>query len=75
VCQNFETTTELAKRVGVPVANIRHLIRDGALEHIFLTPAKRNPKIPQGAWERYVEKFTVKDGQDPNQNNTFKGGR
>ena len=73
--QSFETTTELSKRVGVPVANIRHLIRDGALEHIFLTPAKRNPKIPVGAWERYVEKFTVKNEHDLNSINSRGGDR
>jgi len=57
---NFETPAQLAKRVGVPVANIRHLIHDGLLDHIFLTPGKRNPKIPVDAWDKYLKNFTIR---------------
>jgi|TARA_B100001063_G_C16438362_1_gene392300 hypothetical protein len=56
----LETPKELAERVGIPVSNVRYLIREDMLDHIFTAPGRRNPKIPQGAWERYVEKFTVK---------------
>jgi hypothetical protein len=56
----LETPSELAKRVGIPVSNVRFLIREDMLEHIYTAPGRRNPKIPQGAWERYVERFTVK---------------
>lgn len=56
----LETPTELAKRVGLPVTNIRYLIREDMLDHIFTAPGRRNPKIPMGAWERYVSQFTVK---------------
>ena len=28
-------------------------------DHIFTAPGKRNPKIPNGAWEKYVSQFTV----------------
>ena len=56
----LETPKELADRVGIPVSNVRYLIREDMLDHIFTAPGRRNPKIPQGAWERYVEKFTVK---------------
>ena len=51
----LETPQELANRVGLPVSNIRYLIASGQLEVIYTTPGRRNPKIPTGAWERYVE--------------------
>jgi len=57
---NFETPSQLAKRVGVPVANIRSLINQGLLDHIYLTPRKTHARIPSGSWERYVEKFMIK---------------
>lgn len=55
----LETPKELANRVGIPVTNIRYLIREDMLDHIFTAPGKRNPKIPSGAWEKYVSQFTV----------------
>lgn len=55
----LETPKELAERIGIPVSNVRYLIREDMLDHIYTAPGRRNPKIPQGAWERYVEKFTV----------------
>lgn len=55
----LETPKELAERVGIPVSNIRYLIREDMLDHIFTAPGKRNPKIPTGAWEKYVSQFTV----------------
>ena len=56
----LETPKELAERVGLPVTNIRYLIREDMLDHIFTAPGQRNPKIPSGAWEKYVALFTVK---------------
>jgi hypothetical protein len=56
----LETPKELANRVGIPVTNIRYLIREDMLDHIYTAPGKRNPKIPNGAWEKYVSQFTVK---------------
>lgn len=56
----LETPKELAARVGLPVTNIRYLIREDMLDHIFTAPGQRNPKIPSGAWEKYVSQFTVK---------------
>lgn len=56
----LETPKELAARVGLPVTNIRYLIREDMLDHIFTAPGRRNPKIPMGAWEKYVAQFTVK---------------
>ena len=56
----LETPKELAERVGIPVSNVRYLIREDMLDHIFTAPGRRNPKIPSGAWERYVESFTIK---------------
>ena len=55
----LETPKELADRVGIPVTNIRYLIREDMLDHIYTAPGKRNPKIPNGAWEKYVSQFTV----------------
>lgn len=55
----LETPKELAERVGIPVSNVRYLIREDMLDHIFTAPGKRNPKIPSGAWEKYVSRFTV----------------
>ncbi len=59
----LETPKELAERVGLPVTNIRYLIREDMLDHIFTAPGQRNPKIPSGAWEKYVSQFTVKAQQ------------
>lgn len=56
----LETPKELAERIGLPVTNIRYLIREDMLDHIFTAPGQRNPKIPSGAWEKYVSQFTVK---------------
>jgi len=56
----LETPRELAERVGIPVTNVRYLIREDMLDHIYTAPGKRNPKIPSGAWEKYVAQFTVK---------------
>lgn len=56
----LETPKELAERVGLPVTNIRYLIREDMLDHIFTAPGQRNPKIPSGAWEKYVSQFTIK---------------
>ncbi len=56
----LETPQELAERVGIPVTNVRYLIREDMLDHIYTAPGKRNPKIPSGAWEKYVTQFTVK---------------
>lgn len=55
----LETPKELAERVGIPVSNVRYLIREDMLDHIFTAPGKRNPKIPSGAWEKYVSQFTI----------------
>jgi hypothetical protein len=60
VTKPLETPKELAERVGLPVTNIRYLIREDMLDHIFTAPGQRNPKIPSGAWDRYIERFTVK---------------
>lgn len=56
----LETPKELADRVGIPVSNVRYLIREDMLDHIYTAPGRRNPKIPSGAWEKYVSQFTVK---------------
>lgn len=56
----LETPKELADRIGIPVTNVRYLIREDMLDHIYTAPGKRNPKIPNGAWEMYVALFTVK---------------
>ncbi|MBM2320508.1 MULTISPECIES: hypothetical protein [Marivita] len=56
----LETPKELADRIGIPVTNVRYLIREDMLDHIFTAPGQRNPKIPSGAWEKYVSQFTVK---------------
>ena len=58
--KSLETPRELAARVGLPVTNIRYLIREDMLDHIFTAPGKRNPKIPSGAWEKYVSQFTIR---------------
>jgi len=60
VVKALETPKELAERVGIPVSNVRHLIREDMLDHIYTAPGRRNPRIPHGAWERYVEKFTIR---------------
>lgn len=56
----LEKPRELANRVGVPVSAIRFLIRSRQLDHVYTTPAKRNPLVPDGAWERYLEGSMVK---------------
>lgn len=57
VKMKLESPKELAVRINVPVSNIRYLIKAGDLDHIFIAPGKRNPKIPDGAWERCLEKL------------------
>tara|TARA_Y100001001_G_C7939401_1_gene285001 strand:- start:394 stop:612 length:219 start_codon:yes stop_codon:yes gene_type:complete len=68
----LETPKELAERVGIPVTNVRYLIREDMLDHIYTAPGKRNPKIPSGAWEKYVTQFTVK--AEPKTANSRRGG-
>lgn len=50
----IETPKEMAERVGIPVSNVRYLIKTGQLAHVYTSPGRRNPKIPFGAWERYL---------------------
>lgn len=50
----LETPRQLADRVGIPLSNIYYLIKSKKLEVIYTTPGKRNPKIPSGAWEDYI---------------------
>ncbi len=57
--KQLETPSELASRVGLPVASVRYLIKTLQLEHIYVTPGKRNPKIPAGSWEKYVAANTI----------------
>ncbi|RWR13246.1 hypothetical protein [Paenirhodobacter populi] len=52
--ERVETPKEMAARVGIPVSNVRYLIKTGQLAHVFTSPGRRNPKIPLGAWERYL---------------------
>jgi hypothetical protein len=51
----LESPSQLANRIGLPVSNIRYLIKSAQLEVVYTTPGRRNPKIPQGAWERCIE--------------------
>lgn len=57
--EKVETPKEMAQRVGIPVSNVRYLIKTGQLAHVFTSPGKRNPKIPIGAWERYLARETT----------------
>jgi len=59
VQKQLESPAELASRVGVPVASVRYLIKSGQLEHIYISPGKRNPKIPAGSWEKYLANHTL----------------
>ena len=34
----LETPKELAERVGIPVSNVRYLIREDMLDHIYTAP-------------------------------------
>lgn len=63
--KGLETPAELALRVGTSVTAIRHLVKTKQLDHIYLTPGMRNPKIPAGSWERYIEQHTIRE-QSPN---------
>ena len=56
----LESPRELAERTGVSVAAVRRLIRQGLLDHVFLSPRRRNAKIPIGAWERFIEQHLVR---------------
>lgn len=58
--KQLETPQELADRLHLPVSTIRKLIKQGSLEHIFLSRSKRNPKIPVGAWENFLATNSVK---------------
>lgn len=54
--EGVETPKEMAERVGIPVSNVRYLIKTGQLAHVYTSPGRRNPKIPFEAWERYLAK-------------------
>lgn len=56
----IETPAELAARVGLSVSTVRQLIKSKQLDHIYLSPGQRNPKIPAGSWERYVAARTIR---------------
>ncbi|PJI86001.1 hypothetical protein BC777_2355 [Yoonia maricola] len=56
--EKVETPKEMAQRIGIPVSNVRYLIKTGQLAHVFTSPGKRNPKIPIGAWEHYLARET-----------------
>lgn len=56
----LEKPKDLAARVGVPVSTIRLLIRSKKLDHVFVTPGKRNPRVPEGAWDRYINDSIVR---------------
>lgn len=56
--ERVETPKEMAERVGIPVSNVRYLIKTGQLAHVYTSPGKRKPKIPWGAWERYLARET-----------------
>jgi len=56
----IEKPKQLADRVGIPVSNVRYLIKSGKLEHVYTSPGKRNPKIPAGSWERYLQEHAVR---------------
>jgi len=56
----IENPKDLAGRIGIPVSNVRYLIKSGKLEHVYTSPGKRNPKIPAGAWERYLQEHAVR---------------
>lgn len=56
----LETPMELSNRLGIPVSAIRKLVREGKLEHVFLSQSMRNPKIPFGAWENFLDQNSVK---------------
>ena len=64
----LETPKELAERVGIPVTNVRYLIQEDMLDHVYTAPGRRNPKIPQGAWEKYLAQFTVRAAASPTSN-------
>ena len=59
----LETPQQLSARVGIPISNVRYLLKQKLLDHVFTSPGKRNPKIPPGAWERYLEKEMVRPNE------------
>ena len=44
----LETPKELAERVGIPVTNVRYLIREDMLDHIFTAQGNETRKSPKG---------------------------
>lgn len=58
--KQLESPQELAKRIGVPVSNVRYLIQEQMIDHIYTAPGQRNPKVPFGAWERYLDNYMVR---------------
>lgn len=68
----LEKPKDLATRVGIPVSTIRHLIRSKQLDHVFITPGKRNPLVPEGAWERYINDSIIRAATECRNNDTHK---
>lgn len=69
---NLETPKQLAQRVGISTAAVRSLIKQLKLDHIYPTAGCRNPKIPQGAWERYLRNNMVRACPDQNHSQSSK---
>ena len=59
----LESPAELAARVNVSVKSIRLLIREGKLEHVYVSPGRRIALVPLGAWERFLENNMVRASQ------------
>jgi hypothetical protein len=60
----LETPLELSERVNVSVKSVRSLIKSGMLEHVFVSSGRRTPRIPEGAWERFLQQNTIRSYSD-----------
>jgi excisionase family DNA binding protein len=56
-----ETIKQLAERTGLSKRTIRSIIQSGELEHVCIVKRKY---VPEGAFERYVDRNTVRPCRD-----------
>src|SRR3712207_2032360 len=58
---SFRTPKQVAAEEGVSVRRVRTLIHEKRLAHVMIGA---RPKIPEGAWERFISENTVQPCRD-----------
>ena len=59
--ERLETPKQLAQHVGLSQRQVRRLINDGLLDHVYVGS---RIMIPTGAWARYLERSIIRSWPD-----------